>query len=109
MYCPGHARDIGHGGADRVAGKATITTSLRLGRPEVLWGLRHYQRAQSQGHQHIDHLEEKGVNTGSAPPYSLKGQERVIANQINTGIVSKAMLRRLTRDGVERIWASPSA
>ena len=46
---------------DRMAGKATITGGLRLGRSEVLRSLRHYLRAQSQGHHTIDRLEERGV------------------------------------------------
>ena len=35
--------------ADRLAGKATITTGLRLERSQVLKSLRHYRPAQSQG------------------------------------------------------------
>ena len=40
---------------------------------------------------------------------SLKGRERAIVNQTNIGTVSKAMLGMLVRDGVDRIWAFPSA
>ena len=40
---------------------------------------------------------------------SLRGQERAIANQTNTGTISKTKLGKLLRDGVERIWAFPSA
>ena len=60
VYCPGHAGVKGNDRADRLAGKATITGGLRLGRPEVL---RHYLRAQSQGHHTIDRLEERGAET----------------------------------------------
>ena len=45
VYCPGHAGVNGNGRADRLAGKATLTRSLRLGRSEVLKSLRHYLRA----------------------------------------------------------------
>ena len=49
------------------------------------------------------------VERGSARRFSLKGWERTIMNQKNTGTVSKATLGKLPRDGVERIWAFPSA
>ena len=38
--------------ADRLAGKATLTTGLLLGRSEVLRSLRHYLRSQSQKTSH---------------------------------------------------------
>ena len=57
-----------------MAGKATITSGLFLGIPEVLRSLRHYLQAQSQGHHNIDPLEERGVERGSARRSSLKGR-----------------------------------
>ena len=77
--------------------------------PRVLRSLRHYLQAQSQGHHTICHLEERGVERGSARRSSLKGRERAIVSQTNIGTVSKATLGKLLRDGVERIWAFPSA
>ena len=109
MYCPGHAGVKGNDRADRLAGKATLTSGLFLGSFEVLRSLRHYLRAQSQGHHTIDRLEERGVERGSARRPSLKGRERAIVNQTNTGTFSKATMGELLRDGVERIWAFPSA
>jgi ribonuclease HI len=109
VYCPGHAGVKGNDRADRLAGKATITGGLRLGRSEVVRSLRHYLRAQSQGHHTIDHLEERGIERGSAQRSSLGGRERAIVNQTNIGTVSRATLGKLLRDGVERIWAFPSA
>ena len=47
-----------------MAGKASITSGLCLGRSEVLRSLRHYLRAQSQGNHTIDRLEERGVERG---------------------------------------------
>ena len=91
----------GNDRADRLAGKAALTSGLLLGRSEVLRSLRHYLRAQSQGHHTIDRLEERGVERGSARRSSLKGRERAIVNQTNTGTVSKATLGKLLRDGVE--------
>ena len=59
VYCPAHAGVKGNDRADRLAGKAILTTGLRLGgRSEVLRNLRHYERAQSQGRHTIDHPEE---------------------------------------------------
>ena len=34
-YCPGHAQVKGNDRADRLAGRAPLTSGLRLGRPEV--------------------------------------------------------------------------
>ena len=108
VYCPGHSGVTGNDRAHRLAGKATLTSGLLL-RSDVLRSLRHYLRAQSEGHHTIDRLEERGVERGSAGRSSLNGRERAIVNQTNMGTVSKATLRKLLRDGVERIWAFPSA
>ena len=104
MHCSGYAGVKGNDRADRLAGKATLTSSSLLGRSEVLRSLRHYLRVQSQGHHTIDRLEKRGVERGSARRSSLKRQESVIVNQTNVGTVSKAILEKLPRDGVERIW-----
>ena len=50
----------------------------------------------------IDRLEERGLEPGSARRSSLKGRERAIVNQTNTGTVSKATLQKLPRDGLGR-------
>ena len=109
MYCPGHAGVKGNDRADRLAGKATHTSGLLLGRSEVWMSLKHYLRAQSQGHHNIHRLEERGVERGSAGRSSLKGRERAIVNQTNIGTVSKSTLGKHLRDGVERIWTFLSA
>ena len=80
MYFCGHAGVKENESADRLAGKATITSGLFLGIPEVLRSLRHYLQAQSQGHHNIDPLEERGVERGSARRSSLKGRERATVN-----------------------------
>ena len=109
VYCREHAGVKGNDRADRLVGKATLTSGLLLGRSEMLRSLRHYLRAQSQGHHIIDRLEERGVERGSARRYSLKGRERDMVIQRNIGTVSNATLGKLLRDGVERMWAFPSA
>ena len=91
------------GKSDRLSGKAALTNGLLLGRSKVLRSLRHYLRAQSQGHHIIDRQEERGVDRESARRSSLKGRERAIVNQTNVGTVSKATLGKLLRDGAERI------
>ena len=103
VYCPGHAGVKENDRADRLAGKATLTGGLLLGRSEVVRSLRHYQRAQSERHHTIDRLEERGVERGSARRSSLKGRERAIISQTNIGTVSKATLGKLLRDRVVRI------
>ena len=89
--------------ADRLAGQATLTSGLFLGRSEVLRSLRHYLQAQNQGHHTIDRLEERGRKIGSARQSSSKGRERAIVSQTNIGTVSKATSGKLLRDGVEHI------
>ena len=42
VSCPGHAREKGNEWAERLAGKATVTSGLLLGRSGVLRSLRHY-------------------------------------------------------------------
>ena len=74
VYCPGHAGVKGNDREDRLAGKATLTSGLLLGRSEVLRSLRHYLRAQSQGHLTVDRLDERSVEKGSARRSSLKGR-----------------------------------
>ena len=66
----------GNDRADRLAGKATFTSDLLLGRSELLRSLRHYKRAQNQGHHTTDCLEERGVERESARRSSMKGRER---------------------------------
>ena len=60
VYCPGRE------------GKPP---SRETWRSEELRSLRRYLRAQSQGHHTIDHLEERGMERGSARWSSLKGRE----------------------------------
>ena len=108
VYSLGHAGVKGNDRTDRLAEKAALTSGLLLGRSQVLRSLRHYLRAQSQGHQTIDRLEERGVERGSSKRFSLKGRERAIVSQTNIGAVSKATLEKRLRDGVERIWGFPS-
>ena len=109
VYWPGHAGVKGNDRADRLASKASLTSGLLLGRSEVVRSLRHYLRAQCRGYHTVDRLEERGVESGSARLSSLKGRERAIVSQTNIGTVSKATLGKCLRDGLERIWAFPSA
>ena len=57
-HCTEHAEVNQNDRADGLAGKATFTSGLRLGRSEVLRSLRHYLRAQSQGHH--NHQSPRG-------------------------------------------------
>ena len=109
VYCPGHAGVKVNDRVNRLAGKASLTKGLLLGRSEVLRSLKHYLGAQSQGHHTIDRLEERGVERRSARRSSLKGREGAIVSKTNFGTVSKATLGKLLRDGVEGIWAFPRA
>ena len=75
---------------DCMAVKATLTSGLLFGRSKVLRSLRHYLRAQSQGHHTTDRLEDRGVERGSSSRSSLKGRERAIVSQTDIGTVSRA-------------------
>ena len=71
----------------------------------MLWSLRLYLWAQSQGHHTVDRLEERGVERGSASRSSLKGRERAIDSHTNIATVSKATLGKLLRDRVDSMSA----
>ena len=110
MYCPGHAGVKGNERADRLAGSATVTTGLTLGRSEVLRQLRNILRAQSPPQHHsIDRLAERGIERGSGRWSKLRDRQKAIFNQTNIGTISKATLGKLLRDWAERVWAFPSA
>ena len=66
ISCHGQARDrvTGSDWADRLAGKATVTSSLCLARSKVMRSLRHYLQEQSQGHLTINCMEEWSVERG---------------------------------------------
>ena len=57
IYCPWYTGVKGNNWAERLDGKATITNDVRLGRSDLLRNLKHYLRAQSQGHYTINQLE----------------------------------------------------
>ena len=69
-----HGGVKGNDRADRLAGKATLTSGLLLRRFEVLKSLRHHLRAQSQGHRTIDRLEERGKDI--APSIAWRREAR---------------------------------
>ena len=50
---------FGNGRADRLVGKAAVTSGLRLGRCEVMRNLGHFLRTQSRGQRIIGRQEEK--------------------------------------------------
>ena len=105
VYCPGHAGLKGNDQADRQAGKTTLTNGLLLGRSKMLRSLIHYLWVQSQGHYTINCQEERGMERGSARQSSLKGRERAIFNQTNTGTVSKVTLGKLLGGRMEFLRA----
>ena len=95
VYFPGHAGVKGNDRADRLAGKATLTSGLLLGRCEVLRSLR-----TTCGYKvkvvtpSIAWRREAWKEKAYVRRSSLKGRERAIVKQTNTGIVSKAKLEK---------------
>ena len=64
--CQNPSTGLRHPSLEEGAGKRCSECSgLPFGRSEVLRSLRHYPRAQSEGHHTIDRLEERGVERGS--------------------------------------------
>ena len=59
------------------------------------WDTTDYLRAQSQGHDTVYGLEERGVERGSARWSSFKGREKAIVSKTNIGTVSHATLGKL--------------
>ena len=88
VYYYTNAEVKGNYRANRLAGKSTLTSSLKLGISEVLRSLRHNLRTKKQKYHPIDRLEEKGVGRGRARRSSLKGRERTIVSQTNIETVS---------------------
>ena len=99
VYCPGHAGVKGNHRVDTLAGKATLKSGLLLGRSAVLRSLRQTLPAGTvpRTYYTVDRLEEIDVERGSARRSSLKGRERAIVSQSNTGTVSKATLGTFLR------------
>ena len=89
MYCPGYAVTKGIKRPERLAGKATITSGLRLGISEVLRRFRRCLRPYSQGHHINDHPEERRVEKRKCRRSSLKARERTVVSQTNIRTVSK--------------------
>ena len=101
MYCPGHVRVKGKDQADKTGRQSNHHKWLAS---QKIWSVEELEtlpRVQRQGCHTIDHLEERGVERGSAWQFSLKGREKAFVNQMNTGTISKATLGKLLRDGVE--------
>ena len=86
VYCPGHAGVKGNERADRLAGNATTTTGLCLGRSEVLRAVRqHLQQLEDNKelHHNVDRLLERGIQKGSGRLFTLRWPRRALINQTN--------------------------
>ena len=93
----------------RLVSTADITSGLQLGRADVLRGLRNFLNMDRPQHHSTDLLKERGVEKGSGRHSTLQGRERSVFSQTNIDTVSRAILGRMLRDGVQRLWAFPSA
>ena len=107
VYCPGHAGVNGNDRADRLAGKATVTTGWisEDRKCRVAWEL---LAGTKPGTSH--HRSPGGERCGKRKRSTIFLKTmREGHRQSNIGTVSNAILGNLLRDGVERIWAFPSA
>ena len=94
--CSGYAVVKGSNRADRLTGKVTIASGMRVGRSEVLRSLRHYMRVHIQGHHRSPGEKRRRKRSARVP--SLKKTRKVIVSQANAKTVSKVKL-------VKRGWA----
>ena len=114
MSCCGDTGIEGSGRAERLACNAAITSGLHLERPEVLRSLRHYLRAQSQGHQASANLEETGHRKGKRSVVFLQ-RTRKDKHQSDqrwkyfTGNSGKASERRDGMYVAYNLWVFPNA
>ena len=88
--CSGYAVVKGSNQADRLTGKATIASGMRLGTSEVLRSLRHDMRVHIQGHYRPPGGKRRRKRSARGP--SLKKTRKVIVSQANAKTVSKAKL-----------------
>ena len=88
VYCPGHAREKGNDWADRLAGKATITNGLHLGRSKCwgAWDITYWHKAKDIIPPTAWRRDMERGGTRLSP---LKGWETAVVNQMNTETVSK--------------------
>ena len=88
--------------------KAHITRLRYPCTPQYLWmkiPVRHHSAPNITTNVVVEIMTTATVNSVNV---SLTEQERSVFNQTNTGNVSRATLKRLLRDGAERVWAFPS-
>ena len=71
--------------------KQNITSGLRLGRSEVLRGLRHYTCGY-KATQSIAWRRDRGIDKGRVRRSTLRGRDRVFVHQTSIGTVSKGNL-----------------
>ena len=94
--CSGYAVVKGSHRADRLTGKATIASGMRVGTSEVLRSLRHYMPVHIQRHHRSPGDKRRRKRSAWGP--SLKKTRKVIVSQANAKTVLKAKL-------VKRGWA----
>ena len=103
VCCPRHIGVRGNNRADGQAGKATIPGGLRLRGSKMSGSLRHYHRAQNQGHHNSDRLEVRGDDRENTSRPPLKWRKRIVSNETNVRTVSEATLGKRARCGEVRM------
>ena len=94
---PGQAGVRGHEWADRLTSTAAITTSLQLGKTEMLRSSRNFLNTNRPKHYSTDRLKEGGVEKESGQFSTLRGRGRSALNQTNIDTAMKtttAMMKR---------------
>ena len=102
VYCLGHAGLKGNDRVDRMAGKATLTSGLLLGRSETL-------RSTTCGHKATGITPSIAWRREALDDIPSKDERGPSSIWRTLEPFSKATLGKLLRDGEERIWAFLSA
>ena len=85
VYCPCHVGVSGKDPRDRPAGTADTTSGRQLGRTEIFRNLRNFLNMKRPEHHSTDRLKKRGVEKGSGRLSTLRGLDRSVFYQTNTG------------------------
>ena len=108
VYCPGRARMKENDRADRLAGKTTLTSSLLLGRSDVLRSLKHYLRAahhRSPGGKRCGIIEHRLAGKAALTSSLILGRSemlRSLRHYLRAQSQGDHTIDRLEERGVER-------
>ena len=96
-------REKGNDRADRLAGKAALTSGLFLGRSEMLRSLRHYLRSQNKGHHTINRQRREAWKEEAADDLPWKDERGPLSIMMNWCLMSSDVMRHIK----DKLWPMP--